>query len=210
MDTYHETHQSWNAVAQAYQDTFMMLDIYNQTYDYILDALRMEHPRLLELGCGPGNIARYMLGKRSDISLTGIDIAPAMVELARANNPGAEFEVRDIRQIGTLTGMYDAIIAGFCVPYLSGEDCAMLIHNSAKLLNTNGLMYISFVEGMPENSGFQTSSRGERMFFYYHTLPQLEHQLTAAGFELHRVFRVEYPRSETMSETHTVIIAGKM
>ncbi|TCV19528.1 hypothetical protein EDC17_100450 [Sphingobacterium alimentarium] len=45
-----------------------------------------------------------------------------MIELAKKNNPTAHFDVMDSRHIGELTDSYDAIICGFCLPYLSDQE----------------------------------------------------------------------------------------
>ena len=97
MDRYKETYETWNKVASLYQDKFMDLDLYNSTYDYICETIPKEKARLLDVGCGPGNITRYLLSKRPDFDIFGIDIAPNMVALAKKNNPSAGFAIMDSR-----------------------------------------------------------------------------------------------------------------
>jgi trans-aconitate methyltransferase len=89
MDRYKETFETWNKVASLYQDKFMNLDLYNETYDFICNSMVKDKSRLLEIGCGPGNISKYLLNKRPDYTIFGIDVAPNMVELATKNNPTA-------------------------------------------------------------------------------------------------------------------------
>src|SRR5579883_3035285 len=50
-----------------------------------------------DLGCGPGHVARY-LGDRG-VTVTGIDLSPAMVDAARRLNPGIEFVPGDMRSL---------------------------------------------------------------------------------------------------------------
>ncbi len=173
MDRYLETFETWNKVASLYQDKFMDLDLYNETYNFICNSISKDKAKLLEVGCGPGNITKYLLSKRPDFNIFGIDIAPNMIELAKKNNPTASFELMDCRLISKLKGKYDGIICGFCVPYLSLTDIAKLIKDCYNLLNEKGLIYISFVEGEPSKSGFQVSSSGDRIYFYFHILDQL-------------------------------------
>src|SRR4030095_12586476 len=110
MDRYQETIESWNKHASLYQQMFMDLDIYNETYDFVCNNLLQNDPNILELGCGPGNITKYLLSKRPDFNITGIDVAPNMIELAKANNPTANFIVMDIRQINQLPAKFEGII----------------------------------------------------------------------------------------------------
>jgi len=87
MDNYKETFETWNKLASLYQDKFMDLDLYNDSYDFICKSIAKEKATILEIGCGPGNITKYLLSKRPDFDFYGIDIAHHMSELARINNP---------------------------------------------------------------------------------------------------------------------------
>lgn len=208
MDKYKETFDTWNKVASAYQEKFMNLNLYNETYDFICNSIDKHEAKLLEIGCGPGNITKYILSKKPDFNIFGIDIAPNMIELARLNNPSASFDVMDARQISNLDTKYDAVISGFCLPYLSQTESTELIINAYRLLNENGLIYLSFVEGNPDKSDFQVGSGG-RVFFNFYNLDDLIEQLISTEFSEIKTFKREYQRNELEYETHTIIIAKK-
>ncbi len=208
MDRYKETFNTWNNVASIYQDKFMDMDLYNDTYDYICNAVAKQNAKLLEIGCGPGNITKYLLSRRPDFDIFGIDIAPNMIELARKNNPAARFAVMDSRQIGSLDNKYDGIIAGFILPYLSPDETNELISNAYDLLNENGLIYLSFVEGDPDQSGFKAGSGG-RVYFQFHNLDDLKTQLIKTKFDQIETFKVEYKIAETEYDIHTILTAKK-
>ena len=104
---------------------------------------------------------------------------------------------------------YDGIICGFCLPYLSQTDAENLIFDAKNLLVNNGLIYISFVEGDPNKSDFQIGSSGDRSYFYYHTLDKLKTQLLDNSFEDLKTFTVEYVKSETEIDIHTILTAKK-
>ncbi len=208
-DSYTETFKTWNKVAMRYQEKFMDLDLYNGTYDFICNSITKDKAKLLEIGCGPGNITKYLLSKRPDFDIFGIDIAPNMVALAKLNNPAASFGIMDSRNINEIESRYDGIICGFCLPYLSQPDSQKLIADCHDLLNENGLLYISFVEGDPGNSGFKAASSGDRTYFYFYNLNDLIDQLQKNNFEKMNVFKVEYKRDENEFDTHTILTANK-
>lgn len=208
MDRYKETFDTWNKIASLYQDKFMELDLYNDTYDFICNSIDKPNAKLLEIGCGPGNITKYLIAKRPDFDIFGIDIAPNMIELARQNNPTAHFAVMDSRQINNLDSTYDGIVCGFCLPYLSQTETNELISNSYDLLNDNGLLYLSFVEGDPDKSDFKAGSGG-RVYFYYHKLDDITLQLNSFKFGEIKIFKVKYKISETEFDTHTILTAKK-
>jgi len=208
MDRYKETFDTWNNVAAIYQDKFMDLDLYNDTYDYICNSVTNQKAKLLEIGCGPGNITKYLLTQRPDFDIFGIDIAPNMIELAKKNNPTANFAVMDSRQINSLDKKYDGIISGFCLPYLSQTESNELISNAYNLLNDNGLFYLSFVEGDPDKSDFKVGSGG-RVYFNFHNLDDLKTQLVKTKFDDIKTFRVKYKTSEMEFDIHTILTAKK-
>lgn len=208
MDSYKETFNTWNNIASTYQNKFMDMDLYNDTYEFICTFLDKPKAKILEIGCGPGNITKYLLSKSPDFEILGIDIAPNMIELAKKNNPTANFAIMDCRKINSLNKKFDAIIGGFCLPYLSQTECKELIYNSYDLLNDNALIYLSFVEGEPTNSEFKVGSGG-RVYFNYYKLNDLQKQLNEYKFEILKTFKVKYKISETEFDIHTILTAKK-
>ncbi|MEE9437912.1 MAG: methyltransferase domain-containing protein [Saprospiraceae bacterium] len=206
---YIETFKTWNKVAVLYAQKFMDLQLYDETYDVFCNLMKKKNAAVLEIGCGPGNISKYLLSKRPDFDILGIDIAPNMIKLAKKNNPSAQFKLMDSRDIDTLTTKFDAIICGFCLPYLSDIDRLKLISDCKKLLSKNGILYISFVEGKYKNSDYQVGSKGsDRVFFYYHELKFLEAELKKYDFELISIINIDYNLS-VKTERHTVVIVQK-
>jgi 2-polyprenyl-3-methyl-5-hydroxy-6-metoxy-1,4-benzoquinol methylase len=210
-DQHHKkTSETWNKVASLYEARFMDLDLYNGTYDMFCEQLEKKNARILEIGCGPGNITRYILAKRPDFKIQGIDIAPNMIALAKKNNPLANFEVMDCRQISQLKTKFDGIICGFCLPYLSQQDSSQLIKDCASLLAPHGIFYLSFVEGDYENSGDQTGSSGDHIYFYYHSLYRLKKDLAENEFKVVHLTDIKYQKSDGAEEVHRIVIGENL
>jgi len=207
MDPYKTTFETWNKLAGLYQEKFMDLDLYNNSYDLFLKRVLKPNPVILEIGCGPGNISKYLLKKNPDIQIEGIDIAPNMIELAKINNPSAKFRVMDSRDIHSLRAQYDGIICGFCIPYLSESDCAKLILDCRERSSENAILYLSFVEGDYSKSGYLPASTGDLTYFYYHDLERLKKQLAENNFQLLDLLKVNYEKSDGRFELNTIMIA---
>lgn len=209
MDAVKTTITTFNKHARRYQDRFMDSDLYTGTYDKLLALVDKPNTRVLELACGPGNISRYLLDRRPDLTLFGIDLAPKMVELATANNPEAKFAVMDCRDIKQLEESYDVIVSGFCTPYLSRSDCEELLTNAASLLSPDGILYLSTMEGDYEKSGEKTSSEGDSVFMYYHDAGHLSETLTNCGLKVLELLRQDYPEQDGSVTTDLFILAKK-
>lgn len=209
MDRYQITFQTWNKVALLYQDKFMNANLYNDTYDRFCELIEKPDPVILEIGCGPGNITKYIAAKRPDFQIEAIDVAANMIKLAKANHPGALFRVLDCREIDRLPSKYDAIIAGFCMPYLSKEDNAKFLRDCAGLLNQNGIFYFSTIKGDYANSGFIAASTGDQCYVYYYAEDDLRHELTQNNFEVLEVKHKQFPKADGTIAEELVFLAKK-
>jgi len=209
MDRYQETFETWNKIASLYEDKFMNLDLYNNSYDLITDSIQTKNAKILEIGCGPGNISKYLLAKRPDFDILGIDVASNMLELARINNPTARFTQFDTRKLNKIEDVFDGIVCGFVLPYISHSDSLKFIKDCYNLLNEGGLLYISFVEGDPEKSDYKIGSTGDRSFFYYYDLKKLAGLLLKNNFAQPVINEVIFQKTEMEFEKHTILTTIK-
>ncbi len=209
MDSYKITFDTWNKIAKLYQDNFMDLDLYNDTYDLFCNLIEKQNPKIFEIGCGPGNITKYLLLKRPDFKIDAIDVAPNMIQLAQHTNPTANFNSMDCREIDKITATYDAIMCGFCMPYLAEQDCNKLVNDCSALLNYNGVFYFSVIEGDYFNSGYEFGSSGDKCYVYYYNEDFFKKLLLQTHFELKNVIRINYTKSDNTTNTHLIFIAKK-
>lgn len=209
QNRYSETHTTWNKIAQLYEDMFMELSLYNDTYQEFCDLLKNPQGSILEIGCGPGNITRQILNIHPQLSILATDISENMVELAKKNNSSIHTKVLDCRKIGNLNQKFDGIICGFTVPYLAKQDLLKLISDCSSLLNKQGVFYLSYVEGDYNKSGFISGSSGDRTFFYYYDFQTLNVNLEQNGFSIINITKIKYNRNDGTLEDHIIINAQK-
>ena len=198
----------FNKLATGYQDKFMDVSLYHDSLNVFCNSIKKENPEILELACGPGNITKFLLEKRSDFKILGTDLAPNMIELAKINNPSANFELMDCRAITSLSKNYDGILCGFGLPYLSKEEAIQFIKDASRKLNNNGILYISTMEDDNSKSGFKTGSTGDKMYQNFHQSDYLSATLGENGFSIIHLERKEYLYNEE-NTTDLIIIAAK-
>lgn len=198
MDRHHHTVNVYNQHVQEYVNRFMDLGLYKDTFDILLELLP-PNARILELGCGPGNVVQYLRSKRSDLDIFGIDLAPEMIKEAQRQNPDSRFEVMDIRDAGQIQEKFDAVIAAFCLPYISYGDVPALFANCRKLVADNGILYVSCMEGPRSRSGFEkTSFTGDdEMYINYYERDEIESLLKSNGFTIEGFFTKNYLEADT-------------
>ena len=167
MDLNEVNLNSWNKVAEMYESYFMDLDIYNSSYQSFCNLFKETKPRILDIGCGPGNITKQLLKLMPSADLMGIDMAENMIVLAKKNVPNAYFEVMDCRNLDHYHGEFEGVVAGFCIPYLNADETAKLFADVYDVLTEDGIFYVSFVAGEPSNLGFFKGSKGGQKYFNF-------------------------------------------
>jgi hypothetical protein len=103
-----------------YDDAYRSINAYHVPYwhspyyflwSVIADRIRREGASsVLEVGCGPGQLAELLL-EQGVSNYTGVDFSPAAIEIARRRLPSVEFIVDDARSSSIYEKIeYDAIV----------------------------------------------------------------------------------------------------
>lgn len=103
----------------------------------ILNSLGNEKPRILDYGCGPGDL--LMLGRELEIEMVGIDSDERSVDLAQKR--GLEVILGDERALCKVAGKFDAIILQSVIEHIS--DPVSTLRSLVPLLNDDGVLIVS-------------------------------------------------------------------
>jgi ubiquinone/menaquinone biosynthesis C-methylase UbiE len=79
-----ETVATFDKFAQRYADKYFALDIYDRFYQMFADRIPRGPASVVDIACGPGNVAAWLTRVRPDISVVGVDLSNSMLEQARA------------------------------------------------------------------------------------------------------------------------------
>lgn len=106
---------------------------------------------VLDLGCGPGvPTAAAFIGEGHNV--TGIDISPRQVELARANVPRGRFIAGDILETEFEPRSFDAIVALFSLTHIPRDRWEALFADFVDWLHPHGWLLATF--GMSDSGGW--------------------------------------------------------
>lgn len=117
------------------------------TMEAVLERLGALHGRLIDLGCGGGDLCVHAAGLGFDV--TGVDIAAGMIEeaegrrraLPEAARARLRFRIGDALASGLPAGSADAVTAVGLVEYLDGDDA--FLTEAARLLRPGGVLVVS-------------------------------------------------------------------
>lgn len=99
--------------------------------------------RVLDLGCGAGRIAGYLIELGADV--LGTDIAEPMIEYCRRTYPDATFRVQDLREAGSYADeSFDAVLAtNNLLDILDDAARRGILADLARILRPGGLLVMS-------------------------------------------------------------------
>ncbi len=111
---------------------------YAEEVQRLVGSLVLPNSRILEIGCGLGDLLASLGGKRS----VGVDISSRMVELAHKRHPGLDFRVGDVERDAMPEGPFDAIIFSDAVGHL--DDIQRAFEQVRPLLAPTGRMIVTY------------------------------------------------------------------
>lgn len=212
MENFEISVQRFNEFAEEYTLRFESVDSYSESLNRFCELIKNDAPKILELGCGPGNVTKYLVKRFPDSRIIAVDLAPKMIEIARKQLPEVDFRIMDVRNISSIPEKFDAILCSFCLPFLSKSDAEKLISDCAGLLTSGGVLYISTMEGDENKAGFETTSfsGNAEIYFNYHLQADLENALKESGFLVDEIKLQDYEEPDGSLTTDLVFVAVKL
>ncbi len=208
MDKTKLTIDAYNTCATNFESNFMDLKLYRDNLNRFIDLLPLK-AKILDLGCGPGNIARLLLEKQKGFQVLGIDLSHEMINLAKKNVPSGTFQIGDIRDLSRLGNDFDAVIAAFSIVHLTNDEAFSLIKNVDYLLKSKGLLYISCIEGTNSDYLKTSFSPEKNIYFNYFSEDFITSALTNNNFSLINNFTQDYPEPDGTTSTELFFYAQK-
>ena len=137
--------------------------------------------RVLDVGCGTGlPTARQLVSSGADV--TGIDISPVMLSLARANVPEAEFRLLDAAEVDSSLGVFDAVVAFFSLLMLPRSEIPAALEVLRGVLRPGGWLVLSMVEADLDNVPIPFLGVSVHVTGYFEE--QLHRVVKEAGFRI--------------------------
>jgi len=97
--------------------------VFSNTWDEVTRRIKQGgYARILDIGCGPGQFAEYLIQRCPSIEYTGIDFSKIAINAAKERCPLVTFIEADIFQINILEkGEYDLIVALELLEHLEND-----------------------------------------------------------------------------------------
>ena len=192
--------------AHEFDEKIASLEIYNETYDYLLKKIQ-DKSDILDLACGPGNVSNYLKKRMPELKITGVDISEGMIDIAKKRIRDGKFIVQDICDVQFET-KFDCVICAFAIPYLNLQETTQVIGIIRQNLRTNGHYYLSFIEGSKEGFERQSFTGKDKLFIYYHSKESVLKILNRQLLSVIKKFKIDYHEQDG-TITNEVVYVGK-
>ncbi|MEU8822534.1 class I SAM-dependent methyltransferase [Streptomyces sp. NPDC048636] len=182
--------EAFDAIGDRYDEAFPHKEGQVKAGQWLADALA-PGSRVLDVGCGTGLPTARQLAEAGH-RVTGIDISPGMLKLARDNVPGAEFHQVDIVDLRTggrhgpagvrELGPFDGIAAFFSLVLLPRAEIPYALRALYAVLRPGGLMTLGMVEADVDDFAIPFLGNSVRVSGYLRE--DLRQVVSDAGFEI--------------------------
>jgi ubiquinone/menaquinone biosynthesis C-methylase UbiE len=136
---------------------------------------------VLDVATGTGGVA--IRAARFGADVTGVDISPVQIALARTNVPTATFVEADMTSLQLAASSFHAVVAFYSLTHVPRDEHAALLERIAGWLRPGGVFVASMgVEDDP--GGIERDWLGVDMYFSHFSAKRNRRLVEAAGMEI--------------------------
>ena len=145
-----DTRDSYDTVATSYAEIVRDL-LERAPYELAALALFADLVRtggggpIADVGCGPGRITALL--RRHGADAFGIDLSPAMIEIARRENPGVRFEVGSMTELDLPDASVGGLLAWYSLIHIPDDEVGRVLAHFHRALRPRGLLMLGFHVG---------------------------------------------------------------
>lgn len=155
---------------------------------------------ILDIGCG-ASVPIDKLLIENGFHVTGIDISPEQIKLAKINNPTGKFIVKDMTEIDFPMDSFDAVVSFYAIFHIKREEHQNLFHKIFSFVKPNGYLLVTM--GSSEWEGIE-EFHGVNMFWSHYGREKNLEIIKNAGFKI--IYNVI---DTSFGEKHLIVFAEK-
>jgi SAM-dependent methyltransferase len=192
---------SYDQVAAEYAQRIFDELNYKPLDRQLLDRLAAAVPAdglICDLGCGPGQIARYLRDRGARV--VGVDLSAQMIEQARRLNPDIEFQQGNMLALDVQDEAWAGIAAFYSIIHIPREEVVQALLELKRVLQPGGLLLLAAHLGTDVLHVEEWWGQPVSADFVYFQASEMQAYAQAAGFRIEDLIeRPPYPDVEHQS-----------
>lgn len=177
------TRTAYDTVAESYAET-LRTHLAGEPYDRAMLGLFAElvagSGPVVEAGCGPGRITGHLHELGLDVS--GVDLSPAMIEVARRECPEVSFSVGSMTALDIGDGALAGVVAWYSIIHTPPSLLSEVFGEFRRVLGDGGLVLLAFQVGDERVEVRQAYGHSVSADAYRLAPDRIEELLREAGF----------------------------
>ncbi len=137
---------------------------------------------ICDLGCGPGQIARYL--HRRGVKTLGVDLSTNMITEAQRLNPEIHFHQGNMLSLPDPDNSWGGIAAFYCIIHIPREQIVEALLEMKRVLKLGGTLLVTFHIGTEIKHLDEWWEKPVNLDFAFYLPTEMEDWLREAGFEL--------------------------
>jgi SAM-dependent methyltransferase len=163
---------------------------------------------ICDMGCGPGQVARYL--HDAGAAVFGIDISPAMIDEARKRNPEIRFEQGDMMALDLEDNELAGIAAFYAVVNFPQHSLPLIFAQMHRVLQPGGVLLLAFHVGDEILRPEELWGHRVTMDWFFFRSAEIARLLKGAGFRIEEVIeRDPYGRDVEHQSRRAYVFAIK-
>jgi ubiquinone/menaquinone biosynthesis C-methylase UbiE len=162
-----------------------------------------------DLGCGPGEIARYLRDAGSVV--VGLDLSPEMIKQARQLNPDITFIEGSMTALPFDNAELGGIAAFYAIVNIPGEYLSGVFKEMHRVLQPKGLLLLSFHIGDGKVSNPESWAWGQpvSMDWFFFPTADIRDLLKSVGFRIEEVIERDPYSQDVEDQTRRAYIFAR-
>jgi ubiquinone/menaquinone biosynthesis C-methylase UbiE len=153
---------------------------------------------VVDVGCGSGRITAYL--SQRGIDAFGIDLSPAMIDVARRDHPGLRFDVGSMTDLNLADASVAGLLAWYSLIHVPDDEIGSVLAQFRRVLRPDGPLLLGFHVG--QDARLKTEGYGGHpMKVYVHRRQpaQVAAWLENAGFTVEAQTILTSPESSALA-----------
>lgn len=184
------TRAAYDAVAESYARILP-----DTRYEAALDLAMVAHllarlgagARVLDAGCGTGRMLGHLTSLDPTLRLSGVDLSPGMLAVARCAHPGTDLAVAELAALPHPDGGLDGVLAWYSIIHTPPHGLPPVLRELHRVLRPGGLLLLGYQAGTGHRVVERPYGHDVELGAYLHHTPYLLDALLAAGFTVDTV-----------------------